>query len=120
MRHTDWAERTKTHHYQNTMRQESQEGPNSYHPQGHRQAFHHAHTTLGAAGHLLHMSMVAAPLVIGEMIHDSEKKWRAMRLVPVVGALASEALWTFKIAHDREREKEDHAALKACREEHCR
>jgi len=116
MQHTDWTERTRTKHYQNTMRQEFQEAPTPHH----RQAFHHAHTSLGAAGHLLHMGMVAAPLVIGEMIHDSEKKWRAMRLVPVLGALASEALWTFKIAHDRQREKEDHAALRECREEHCR
>jgi hypothetical protein len=65
------------------------------------------------------MSMVAAPLVIGEVIHDSEKRWRAMRIVPVIGALASETLWTMKIAHDRKREEEDHAALESCHE-HCR
>jgi hypothetical protein len=61
------------------------------------------------------MGMVAAPLVIGEVIVDTEKKWRAMRLVPVLGALASEALWTMKIAHDRKREEEAHAALEDCR-----
>jgi hypothetical protein len=114
MRHTDWAERSRTHHYQNAPSSDFQGAPY------HRQSFHHAHTSLGAAGHLLHMSMVAAPLVIGEVIHDSEKKWRAMRLVPVLGALASEALWTMKIAHDRKREEEAHAALEACREQQCR
>jgi hypothetical protein len=57
--------------------------------------------------------------VIGEVIHDSEKRWRAMRIVPVIGALASETLWTMKIAHDRKREEEDHAALESCHE-HCR
>jgi dihydropteroate synthase len=36
-----------------------------------------------------------------------------MRIVPVLGALASEALWTMKIAHDRKREEEDHAALES-------
>jgi hypothetical protein len=111
MRHTDWAERSRTHHYQNTPGSDFPGAP--YH---HRQAFHRPHTALGAAGHLLHMGMVAAPLVIGEVIVDTEKKWHAMRLVPVLGALASEALWTMKIAHDRKREREDHEALDACRE----
>jgi hypothetical protein len=64
--------------------------------------------------------MVAAPLVIGELIHDSEKRWRAMRIVPVAGALGSELLWQMKIARDRQREEEDHAALKACHEQQCR
>jgi hypothetical protein len=60
------------------------------------------------------MGMVAAPLVIGELIHDSETRWRAMCIVPVAGAVASELLWTLKIAHDRKREREDHAALDSC------
>ena len=81
-----------------------------------RQAFHRPHTSLGAVGHLLHVSMVAAPLLIGEVIPDSDKRWRAMRMVPVLGAIASEALWTMKIAHDRKREAEDHAALESCYE----
>jgi hypothetical protein len=89
VRHTELAQRSKTHHYQPPA-----SGLNAPHV---RQPFHHARTSLGAAGHLLHMSMVAAPLVIGEVIHDSDKRWRAMRIVPVIGALASEALWTMKI-----------------------
>src|SRR5579859_5626410 len=63
MRHTDWAERSRTHQYQNTLRSDFHEAPLH-----HRQAFHRPHTALGAAGHLLHMGMVAAPLVIGEVI----------------------------------------------------
>jgi ABC-type iron transport system FetAB permease component len=69
---------------------------------------------------MLHLGMVAAPLVIGEVVMDTEKKWRAMRMIPVLGAIASEALWTMKIVHDRKREEEDHAALEACREQQCR
>jgi hypothetical protein len=111
MRYTELAERTRTHHY--PPRLDGQGAPYR------RQPFHHARTSLGAAGHLLHLSMVAAPLAIGEFIHDSDKRWRAMRMVPVIGALASEALWTMKIAHDRKREEADHAALEECRE-HCR
>jgi hypothetical protein len=66
------------------------------------------------------MGMVAAPLLIGEMIQDPNKKWRAMRMVPILGAIASELLWTMKISHDRKREEESHAALEACREQQCR
>lgn len=113
MRHTDWAERSRTHHYQHQPRLHGRESPNP------RQPFHHARTSLGAAGHLLHMGMVAAPLVMAEGIQDPEKKWRAMRMVPVLGALASELLWTIKIANDRKRDEEAHAALDACREQ-CR
>ena len=107
MRYTELAEHTPTNHHQHQPRLDGQ--GTCYH----RQAFHHARTSLGAAGHLLHMGMVAAPLVIGELIHDSEKRWRAMRIVPIAGALASELLWTLKIAHDRKREREDHAELDA-------
>jgi hypothetical protein len=114
MRHTDWAERSRTHQYQHQPRSDFQGA--QYH---HRQAFHHPRTALGAAGHLLHMGMVAAPLVIGEVFHDPDTRWRAMRIVPIAGALASEALWTMKIAHDRKREAEDHARLDAC-QENCR
>jgi len=108
MRYTELAERTRTHYYQHQPRLNGRGASND------RQAFHRAHTSLGAAGHLLHMGMVATPLVIGELIHDPEKRWRAMRIVPIAGALASELLWTLKIAHDRKREREDHAALDSC------
>jgi hypothetical protein len=90
-----------------------QEVPEAPYPH-HRQAFHHAHTTLGAVGHFVHIAMATAPFLIAENIPDPEKKWRAMRLVPAVGAIASEALWALKIAHDRRREQEDHAALDEC------
>lgn len=111
MHHTHWAERTKAQHHH----QPGVSGHGAYH---HRQPFHHSRTSLGAVGHLLHGAIVAAPFVIAEYIPDPEKKWRAMRLVPVIGALASEALWTMKIAHDRKREREDHALLDACQEQY--
>lgn len=112
MRHTERAERSRTQPYQQPQPLQAFHG--TLYQRG--QVFHHSHTSLGAAGHIVHMGMVAAPLLIGEFIHDSEQRWRAMRFVPVIGALASEALWTIKIAHDRNREKEDHAALTECRE----
>ena len=110
MRYTELAESTRRHHHQPAPHFD---GQGVSYP---RQSFHHSHTSLGAAGHLLHMGMVAAPLVIGEVVHDSDKRWRAMRIVPVIGALASEALWTLKISRDRKREEADHAALESCHE----
>lgn len=80
------------------------------------QAFHRPHTSLGAAGHLLHLGMVAAPLIIGEVIQDSDKRWRAMRLVPVLGAIGSEVLWTVKLSSERRKDEEARAALQECRE----
>lgn len=81
-----------------------------------RQSFHRPHTSLGAPGHLLHIGMVAAPLIIANSVKDPEKKWRALSLVPIVGGLASELLWTLKIAHERKRDEESRAALEECRE----
>ncbi len=81
-----------------------------------RQAFHHPRTSLGAAGHLLHLGMVAAPLLIPEIFQDADKRFRALRLVPVIGAIGSEALWTLKLSNDRKKDEEAHAALESCRE----
>jgi hypothetical protein len=62
------------------------------------------------------MSMVAAPFFIAEFIPDAEKKLKALRIVPVLGAMGSELLWTLKIAHERKREEESRAALEACQQ----
>ncbi len=110
MRYTELAERSKSNQYHPR--------PNSEGAGRQKQAFHHSRTSLGAAGHLLHMGMVAAPLIIGELIVDTDKKWRAMRLVPVIGAIASEGIWTYRLAQDRRRDEEAHAALRDC-EQNC-
>jgi hypothetical protein len=79
-------------------------------PDHYRRAFHHPKTSLGAAGHWIHLLSVAAPLIIPEVIEDPDKRWRAMRLASVGAALASEAVWTHKLSQDRKREEECHAA----------
>jgi hypothetical protein len=94
---------------------------------GSRQSFHHPRTSLGAthnrrslgaAGHWLHLLTVAAPLVIGEVFKDADKRWKAMRAVGVGTAIASEAIWTYRISQDKKHDAEDRKALKDC-EEHC-
>jgi hypothetical protein len=79
-----------------------------------RQPFHHPRTSLGAAGHWIHLGAIAAPLVIGEVIKDPDKRWRALRLASVGAALASEAVWTHRLSKERQKDEESHAALEAC------
>lgn len=84
-----------------------------------RQPFHHPRTSLGVAGHWIHLAAVAAPLVIGEVVKDPEQRWRALRLASVGAALASEAVWTHRLMKERQKDEEARAALKEC-SEHCR
>ena len=84
-----------------------------------RRSISRPHTSMGAAGHWIHLLSVAAPLVIAEVIKDPDKKWRALRLASVGGALLSEAVWTLRLSHDRRREEESRAALEDC-EGRCR
>jgi hypothetical protein len=102
MRYTERAERNREHQYQPHV----------------RQAFHRPRSSIGVAGHFLHMGMVAAPFFIAEFIPNADTKMKALRIVPVLGALGSEALWTLKIAHERKREEESRAALEECRQNH--
>lgn len=71
-----------------------------------RQPFRHSRTSLGVAGHWLHLLAVLSPLVIGEVIKDPEKKWRAIRLASVGTAIGTEALWTHRLLKRRAEEKE--------------
>ena len=74
----------------------------------HRQSFHRAHTSLGVAGHWVHMVAVLSPLVIGEVIKDSETRWRATRMAAVGTAVLTEGLYTYRLAQQRaEKEKRE-------------
>lgn len=91
--------------------------PDGYQPRtsypkhdGHRQSFHKAHTSLGATGHWVRTAGMLAPVVIGELIKDPEKRWRAIRLAAVATTLVSEAMWTTKIKRERQDTRELEAA----------
>ena len=93
----------------------------SYQPRGtfqnvgrDRQSFRHSRTSLGAAGHWIHLIGVLAPLVIGEMITDPNARWRALRLSAVGTAVLSEAVWTHRLMKEREKDEDSRAALKSC------
>ena len=66
-----------------------------------RQCFRQAHSSLGAAGHWIKMGGIMAPLVIGELVKDPDKRWRWIRIASVATALVSEGLYTHRIAEER-------------------
>lgn len=82
--------------------------PRASHPDAQygRQAFHHPHTSLGAAGHWIKTLGILSPLVIGEMVKDPDKRWRWVRIASVATALVSEALWTRRIHKERQEREE--------------
>ncbi len=76
-------------------------------PQHHaRQPYHNAHSSMGAAGHWIKTAGILAPLLIGEFVKDSEKRWRYIRIASVATALVSEGLWTNKIHSERKQAQE--------------
>ena len=80
-----------------------------------RQGFQHTHTTmggvLGIAAHWLGLTGAMAPIVIGELVSDPAKRWRATRLTAVGTAVAYEALYTLRELQHR---KEQNARLAEC------
>ena len=101
---TNWADRTRSKH--------NSSPDNDFAERGGRQQFRHPRTSMGAAGHWIHMAGLFAPLVIGEVIKDADKRWRYVRLASVGTALAYEALYTI-----REQKRQDE--LKAERDRCC-
>jgi len=79
-----------------------------------KQGFHHAQTSLGAmgiAGHWVGLAGTMAPIIIGELIEDAGKRWKATRLAAVATAVAYEGLYTL---HEMQRRKEQRAKLAEC------
>ena len=83
-----------------------------------RQQFHHPRSSLGATGHWVNLLGVAAPLIVGELVKDPEKRWRMLRIAAVGTALASEVVWTHRLSKDRKKDEEMRNALQSCAE-HC-
>jgi hypothetical protein len=69
-----------------------------------RQCFDRAHTHVGAgsAGHWIKMAGILSPLIIGELVKDSEKRWRWIRIASVSTALLSEGLCAHRIQRERD------------------
>lgn len=80
--------------------------------QGTGQPFHKPRTSLGAAGHWVHLAATMAPLAISEMVEDAAKRRKAIALVSVGSALAYQTLWTLR-EQDRRAGGEKHQSSPA-------
>ena len=65
------------------------------------------HVTARATGHWVRDAGILAPLVIGELVEDVDKRWRYIRIASVATALLSEALWTSRINRERQEREAD-------------
>lgn len=71
-----------------------------------RQGFHNAHTSLGVAGHLVHMGAMLFPVLAAELITDAVKYKKAVRIGAVATTVLYEGLYTMREAKRRERQEE--------------
>ena len=69
-------------------------------------AFHRPHTSLGATAHFVRTAGLLAPLIIGELVEDTQKRWRYIRIASIATALISEGMWTSKIKRERQEARE--------------
>jgi hypothetical protein len=71
-----------------------------------KQGFERPYTSMGAlglAGHWVALAGAMSPIVIGELVGDPARRWRATRLAAVGTAVAYEALYTVReLQHRRE------------------
>jgi predicted membrane metal-binding protein len=60
-----------------------------------------SYTSHSEIGHWVRTAGILAPLVIGELVKDPDKKWRFIRITSVAMALISEGLHARRIQNDR-------------------
>lgn len=107
-----WTERTATEDYP-----EAQDYQPSYDREHHAkaQAFRNPHTTLGVAGHIVHMGAMLFPVLAAELITDAAKYKKAVRIGAIATTVLYEGLYTMREAQRRHREEEK---LEQYRSEH--
>jgi len=106
-----WTERTATDGYP-----EPQDYQRSYDldHHAHAQGFKNAHTSLGVAGHLIHIGAMLFPVLAAELITDAQKYRKAVRIGSVATTALYEGLYTMREAQRRHRLDEK---LLECRSE---
>jgi hypothetical protein len=61
-----------------------------------------SHSPPSELGHWVRTAGILAPLVIGEIVKDPERKWRFVRITSVAVALISEGLHARRIHRERQ------------------
>jgi hypothetical protein len=108
-----WTERTGAADYPEAR--DDREPYDIIERHSHAQGFHNPHTSLGVAGHVVHMGAMLFPVLAAELITDAEKYRKAVRVGAVATAVLYEGLYTMREAQRRERQE---AKLAECRNEH--
>lgn len=70
------------------------------------QGFKNAHTSLGVAGHIVHMAAMMFPVLAAELITDAAKYKKAVRIGAVATTVIYEGLYTAREARRRDRQDE--------------
>lgn len=90
-------------------------GPTDIYPMPDRQCFRQVDDPkMGAVyssyplAHLARMGGLLAPLVIGELIKDPDKKWRWIRIASLVSAGVTELMWAQREQQRREQREHKH------------
>jgi hypothetical protein len=102
-----WTERTATPDYP-----EHRVAGDDLEHHARTQGFRNPHTSLGAAGHLVHMGAMLFPVLAAELITDAVKYKKAVRIGSVVTTVLYEGLYTIREARRRDRQD---AELAECR-----
>ena len=76
-----------------------------------RQPYHNPHTSIGASSHWIRTAGLLAPLLIGELVEDPNKRWRWIRIASVTTALLSEGMYTHKINEERKERAERYQTM---------
>jgi hypothetical protein len=66
-----------------------------------RQPVYHPNTALGVIGHVVKTAGILAPLIIGEIVKEPDKRWRWIRISSVATALVAEGLYAQKVQQER-------------------
>jgi hypothetical protein len=70
------------------------------------QGFKNPHTSLGVAGHLVHMGAMLFPVLAAELINDAAKYRKAVRIGSVLTTVLYEGLYTARETRRRHRQEE--------------
>jgi hypothetical protein len=77
-----------------------------------RQVFKHPHTSLGVAGHIVHMAGIFVPVLAGEFVESPQKYKKIVRVASIGTAAAYELLYSIR---EEKRRHEQEARLAECR-----
>jgi hypothetical protein len=71
-----------------------------------KQPFKNPRTSHCASGRWIRLLGALAPLIIGELVRDADKRWKYIRIVSVAMAVASEVTWANRVKRERIEERE--------------